>query len=639
MDALQVTQVEKDRQKFRSFFMRMLPKRLLYFGTHDSRHDPRPFLCDCWSSPTVDNAGRQFVPYARCEKHDAVVDWPLPKFEPDVDGLPLAQLALFPDLGEDNKKRLNDKIQHKLNAYVSSPQDRDDPRKLKARLQSTINKMLAEALRQPGEAVQKAQAVADAAASAVDGNQSSAQQKSSAGDKQHSGSSAAVEKLFRAHGELGAALDLFATRAKEACPGMSERDLHRAGTNAWPCLCLQILHGHPVDPHDAIVGFSLLYPLTDDILDSPSIGDAERKDFAKRFGQRIKYGDTSLQKSKSAPCVSAAVDTQEKPRSTRERRIWDAFALLEKRWPRKHHPALYRALAGLWEYQLQSSVQLYGMKHGRQPTLPAWDDIWRITVLKGSFSILCDFYLVNGGTTPYHLFGRHKHHPDKPGSARRKKHTVDPLSVTFAAHFGLYTQWINDLDGLESDIQEGQATPFGLIVGSRRTSTATSSSSSLSSGSCSEPRGLDEDEPGRLDGIVRACLTHLATTFGADSATTEADGTGSRHTSLASSTLSSLTRRRLGKQPAADSAGSSRGASSGNGARQKRKLKKAEQERRTMARSMQGFLALKMLMGVAKHQRHFSPQFLRECDKISPIRMSVLDRLGQLGEAIMSNAA
>ena len=164
------------------------------------------------------------------------------------------------------------------------------------------------------------------------------------------------------------------------------------------------------------------------------------------------------------------------------------------------------------------------------------------------------------------------------------------MSVNFAAHFGLYTQWLNDLDGLESDLEEGQATPFGLIIGSPTLTPDTVAG------------GGNGRVDGKLDGMMRAALTHLATICGSDSHRTVATDNNKKSTDVDG------------------------------------KMSGRDEDTRVMVRSMQGFLAIKMLMGVAKHSTHFPPTFLQECEAVSPIRLDLLARLQRLGDAIMPPA-
>ena len=320
---LTISKAQKKEKRARSIVPHKLTKWLSYIGTHDIRHDDRPFLCNCWNVPRIDESKRQYVPYRDCDcTTDSIVTWPLPRFFPSTDGLPLQTLGLFPDIAPDDRTKLNDKIQTKLDAYMNDPQEGDDARKVKQRLQAMLNKAIARGFRHPVNATKTVVGATKQAA--------------------ETDSSLHAAKLLKAQNDLAVGMDLFTDRARKIYPDMKERDIHRAATNAWPCLCLQILHSKRVDPHDAIVGFSLLYPLTDDILDSPSCDDTAKKSFIKRFGHHVATGEGIAPAAADGSC-----STETGPQNQNERKIWYAFSLIERHWPRKHHPALYRALSAL----------------------------------------------------------------------------------------------------------------------------------------------------------------------------------------------------------------------------------------------------------------------------------------------------
>jgi hypothetical protein len=218
--------------------------------------------------------------------------------------------------------------------------------------------------------------------------------------------------------ELRCALGELSQTCHQVLPSMPDRDVRRATENAWPMLCLQLLDGQPARITESMVGFSLLYPLTDDVIDDPKVLKDEKKDFLQRFAGLISRGG------------SAARDT------VNERAVWEMFGKIEGEWDRGEHPIKYRLMGELLQAQVDSQAQLAGPHHGDKP-VPDFDRVWEITVRKGALSVLCDAALV--------------------------KEALTDAEASFAAHLGSITQFLNDLRTVDEDLAEGQYTPFNLL--------------------------------------------------------------------------------------------------------------------------------------------------------------------------------
>ena len=228
-------------------------------------------------------------------------------------------------------------------------------------------------------------------------------------------------KLRDLHSTLEKTMVQFAVQAKALLPQMNERDIKRASTNVWPMLCLQALNGQPLTLTPSVIGYSLLYPLTDDIVDAPNVSPAAKQDFLARFARQISHGDAPIPIDANNP---------------REHAVWQMFGMIESQWDRRKHPLTYRAMGELLQAQVDSQLQLAGPQHGDRP-VPSFAPLWEVTVRKGALSILCDAYLVKG-----HL---------------------NAAESSFAAHFGLMTQFLNDIRTVDQDLAEGQYTPFNLL--------------------------------------------------------------------------------------------------------------------------------------------------------------------------------
>lgn len=227
------------------------------------------------------------------------------------------------------------------------------------------------------------------------------------------------DRLFYALvGEMDIARVQFTALAKNAVPTLSNDGIRRALSNFWFMRTLQIVFGLPRKITNSVLGYCMLYPLTDDVLDKPAMTKVDKKSFLVRFMRYITHGDT--------------VPNDKYPI---ERDIWRMFGLIELDWDRRRYPLIYRMPGELMQVQIESQKQMGGEKHGTPE--PEFDMLWDITVRKGALSTLCDAYLVKGRLTQ--------------------------SEASYAAHLGPVLQLMNDLRGLDEDIAEGQYTPFSYV--------------------------------------------------------------------------------------------------------------------------------------------------------------------------------
>ena len=85
------------------------------------------------------------------------------------------------------------------------------------------------------------------------------------------------EDLLNLQQSIEEEMQRFVKLAHEADPEMSDRDVYRAKTNAWPLFNLQALFGKKVRDTGPILGFSMLYPYTDDIMDDMGMETKPKK--------------------------------------------------------------------------------------------------------------------------------------------------------------------------------------------------------------------------------------------------------------------------------------------------------------------------------------------------------------------------
>jgi hypothetical protein len=200
----------------------------------------------------------------------------------------------------------------------------------------------------------------------------------------------------------------FIRMAKDFDPQLSYSDIFQAGRNVWIVNSLQHLMGETVQITPAIFAYSMLYPYTDNYLDDSSIDCTTKNTFSKRFKLRLE-GKIVL------------------PFNQLESKIFDLVGMIESQYSSKKYPAVYESLLAIHHAQTRSIALTHAEK-------PDCNELLSICIDKGGTSVLADGYLING------------------------KLTRD--QEWFMYGFGAYLQFIDDLQDLQNDEQEGVATAF-----------------------------------------------------------------------------------------------------------------------------------------------------------------------------------
>jgi hypothetical protein len=171
------------------------------------------------------------------------------------------------------------------------------------------------------------------------------------------------------------ALKAFPARARRFDPSLRPEDIYQAARNALTMHCLQSLLGVPVASTPAVLGYSLLYPYTDNLLDDESLDVAAKLAFSRRLADRLRGREVE-------------------PGDPREARIFELVAMIEGRFPRARFPDVFASLLAIHRAQERSLALLGG-------TAPlSTRTIAEIGVEKGGTSVLADGYLVAGALTP-----------------------------------------------------------------------------------------------------------------------------------------------------------------------------------------------------------------------------------------------
>jgi hypothetical protein len=219
--------------------------------------------------------------------------------------------------------------------------------------------------------------------------------------------------------EFPPAMDAFRLEARRFDPLLSDADIYQGARNVVTMLCLQRLLGAPVGVTPAVVGYSLLYPYTDNFLDDVSVGTASKVAFIERFGRRL---------------AGQAL----KPANRLEEHVFGLVALIEGKYPRATCPQVFDALLAIHAAQVRS-VALFAS--------PTPREVIEIAVEKGGTSVLADGYLVAG--------------------------TLTGAQAECLYGLGVFLQLRDDLEDVADDRRRKQATVFSSLRWYRRLDDAT----------------------------------------------------------------------------------------------------------------------------------------------------------------------
>ena len=168
-----------------------------------------------------------------------------------------------------------------------------------------------------------------------------------------------------------------------------------------------MLLGRPMRLTPAIFAYSMLYPYSDNYLDSPTVERSDKLGFSARFGRRL---------------AGAPVD----PANAHEQAIWRLVSLIESDYDRAAAPGVYRSLLSIHQAQENSTRLL------RQTV--AEEEIVRLSFAKGGSSVLADGYLAAG--------------------------TLTPAQQSFIFGWGVFLQLADDLQDITDDRRDGASTLF-----------------------------------------------------------------------------------------------------------------------------------------------------------------------------------
>ena len=201
----------------------------------------------------------------------------------------------------------------------------------------------------------------------------------------------------------------FAQWARRFDPNLTMADTIQACRNAWTVCGIQPLLGDRMQMTPSILGYSLLYPYSDNYLDSEKISTSRKLEFSTRFRDRL--------------CGLPLV-----PRESHESAVWAMVRLIEEQFPRPRFPRVYECLLAIHQAQENSMAQLKRSPRASDP------ELLRLTSAKGGTSVLADACLSHG--------------------------FLSDDEARFAFDWGVLLQLGDDLQDVQDDLKHGAATLF-----------------------------------------------------------------------------------------------------------------------------------------------------------------------------------
>jgi hypothetical protein len=216
----------------------------------------------------------------------------------------------------------------------------------------------------------------------------------------------AVQMLTDDFLPAGTKLARWARRFDES---LSMADIVQACRNAWTACGLQPLMGEPVKLTPSILGYSLLYPYTDNFLDRVDVTGRAKREFSERFRERLQGREIAA-------------------RNRREEALWALVELVEGEYPRDQFAQVFDCMLAIHRAQEGSIAQL------EQGSGCDDAEVLRMSCAKGGSSVLADACLAHGW--------------------------LNETESRFAFEWGVLLQLGDDLQDVREDMQRGSMTLF-----------------------------------------------------------------------------------------------------------------------------------------------------------------------------------
>ncbi|WP_204662271.1 hypothetical protein [Fusibacter tunisiensis] len=201
--------------------------------------------------------------------------------------------------------------------------------------------------------------------------------------------------------------ETFITRVQTRWEDIDEESIFQALRNVWIMNAIQMMAGQPFELTDAMFAYSMLYPLTDNLMDTLDISMHEKRVFVEKLGQRLR-GEQIYSNNRH------------------ESDVFEMVSLIEFQYPRLKYPEIYESLLQIHKAQVDSLEQ--------QNSSLSMDTLKYLTFNKGAASVVADGYLVLG--------------------------TLSNEQLDFLIGYGIVLQLADDLQDMKIDASVNHSTLF-----------------------------------------------------------------------------------------------------------------------------------------------------------------------------------
>ena len=166
----------------------------------------------------------------------------------------------------------------------------------------------------------------------------------------------------------------FIITSKKFDKEMNYEDIGQAMRNLWIVNMLQQAFGEEVKFTNAVFGYSMLYPYTDNYLDSTEIDINKKIEFNNRFTKKLRGENITAE-------------------NYHEDKVYKLVELIEDEFERRKYPEVYNSL------RLIHSGQINSLRQQENESIPYEKDILGISIEKGGASVIADGNLIRGRMT------------------------------------------------------------------------------------------------------------------------------------------------------------------------------------------------------------------------------------------------
>lgn len=202
---------------------------------------------------------------------------------------------------------------------------------------------------------------------------------------------------------------LFFRMAREFDPELPTEQIFQASRNVWTMNYLQVLLDLPVQLTNSVFSYSMLYPVSDNLLDDPCLKRQQKMEFSRRFAAWLKGEDIPAQYEK-------------------EIQVLKLVKSIEQQYPRSQYTQVYESLLAIHAGQEKS------LKLPCAPVLPYTFDVLGVAIEKGATSVLADGVLVAGKLQPWQM------------------------EIIF--NYGVFAQFMDDQEDVAADLEQNALTVF-----------------------------------------------------------------------------------------------------------------------------------------------------------------------------------